>query len=403
MASLTERPRAGGRTVWLLSFQLDGRQRSLTFQTAKGKGGGLEWQKTFDALGPKRALALFTAELEANADTPTITELVRKHIDGLTGVTEGTRADYHKHLKRSIAPYLGDLPATVLAHPDEAAQWINDLERGVIVGGQERKKLTGKTIQNRFALLSAAAETAVRLGVIERNGIKGLTLPDATPADGADMLMLEVPEVACLMRQLAPMWHDVVEFTVGTGVRWGELTALRKYDFSLARGEVAIKRAWKQGETGMVLGPPKTPKSRRVIPLGPRLVEMMRQHLDGVDSGDWAFRSPRGFVLRSGTFWERVWGPATEAALTDTELPLSRRPRFHDLRHTAASWWLREGVPINVVQRLLGHESIVTTVDRYGHVVGADRTAAALKMDGPLRQIRSHSISTGKPKPISVR
>jgi integrase len=389
MASLVERPRAGGRSAWLLSFDVEGRRRSITFQSADGPGGGIEWQKTFRQLGAKRAYALFLSELESDADTPTVRDIVQKHIGGLTGITAGTRKDYVKHLDRSIAPYIGDLPATVLARPDEVAAWVNELQAGGRAFGDEKPRapLSGKTIHNRFALLSAAAETAVRDGVIERNGIKGLALPDASPAEDADMLMLEPAEVASLLRNLDSQWHPLVKFTVGTGVRWGEVTALRKADFALARGEVSIKRAWKHDPDGAVLGPPKTPRSRRVIPLAPYLVELLTDHLAGVDSGAWAFRSPRGFVLRSGTFWERVWGPATGAALADPVLPLQRRPRFHDLRHTAASWWLREGEPIHQVQRWLGHESIVTTVDRYGHVVGADREGAARRMDGPLRKI----------------
>ena len=57
--------------------------------------------------------------------------------------------------------------------------------------------------------------------------------------------------------------------------------------------------------------------------------------------------------------------------VTTTVVP-GKRPRIHDLRHTFASWAIRANVPLPVLQRQLGHESIQTTVDRYGHLAASD-------------------------------
>lgn len=70
----------------------------------------------------------------------------------------------------------------------------------------------------------------------------------------------------------------------------------------------------------------------------------------------------------------RAWGPA----LDELGDQLRARPRIHDLRHTHASWLIAAGVPLTLIQRRLGHESIKTTSDRYGHLAeGADAAAAA--------------------------
>ena len=59
--------------------------------------------------------------------------------------------------------------------------------------------------------------------------------------------------------------------------------------------------------------------------------------------------------------WEPAWARAKDKGLT-------KKPRVHDLRHTNASWLIQAGVPLTVIQRHLGHESIQTTVYRYGHL-----------------------------------
>jgi integrase len=116
-------------------------------------------------------------------------------------------------------------------------------------------------------------------------------------------------------------------------------------------------------------------------------------------SGDWVFtnsgRGRRGNTgpVRIHNFNPNVWRPAVVRA---REAGLVKQPRLHDLRHTNASWLIQAGVPLPVIQRHLGHESIQTTVDRYGHVdralsrVVADVVGRALtKNRVPRKNIRS--------------
>lgn len=63
---------------------------------------------------------------------------------------------------------------------------------------------------------------------------------------------------------------------------------------------------------------------------------------------------------------------------------LPRRPRIHDLRHTHVSWLIAAGVPLPAIQRRLGHESITTTIDRYGHLAPELHQAAADAADRAL-------------------
>ncbi|WP_172386295.1 tyrosine-type recombinase/integrase [Streptomyces sp. MNP-20] len=88
--------------------------------------------------------------------------------------------------------------------------------------------------------------------------------------------------------------------------------------------------------------------------------------------------APGGGAWHSGYFYAHRWKPALNAA---NDAGLTKRPRVHDLRHTHASWLIARKVPLPVVQGRLGHESITTTVDRYGHLLESadDEVVAAVE------------------------
>jgi integrase len=114
-----------------------------------------------------------------------------------------------------------------------------------------------------------------------------------------------------------------------------------------------------------VLATPKTSASLRDVPMPRFLRAAVASHAARLSLGgsDVLCRTPRGTLLRRDYYNREIWKPALAAA----ELP--EDTTFHDLRHTFASTALAEGVPISEVSRWLGHKSITTTVDLYGHLV----------------------------------
>ena len=113
------------------------------------------------------------------------------------------------------------------------------------------------------------------------------------------------------------------------------------------------------------------------------IVDVAASTLGNLDlAGEWVFtNSGRGWrggpsdPVRAQNFHSNAWGPALAKA---TEKGLTKKPRVHDLRHTNASWLIQAGVPLTVIQRHLGHESIQTTSDRYGHL---DRSSSRVVAD----------------------
>ncbi len=91
------------------------------------------------------------------------------------------------------------------------------------------------------------------------------------------------------------------------------------------------------------------------------VVDALRIHLGDGPAVGLAFGTRTGTPMRRSNFRRQVWAPAVARSGLPTAL------RFHDLRHSYATWLVSDGVPINVVSRLMGHEQISTTLNRYTH------------------------------------
>jgi integrase len=179
-------------------------------------------------------------------------------------------------------------------------------------------------------------------------------------------------EFAALHKAVPERWKLIVEFMVATGMRWGEVSALQPKHVDAKAGTVRVRQAWKYSSKGYHLGPPKTKRSRRIVDVPNRLLTKLDL------SGEYVFTNTDGGPVRYQRFWRDVWNPAV------AEAELEPKPTPHDLRHTYASWQLTGGIPITIVPRQLGHESIQVTVDLYTDVDRASSRQAADFMDTML-------------------
>lgn len=395
MASIRPRRRADGTTSWAVLYRADGgRQTSKTFGSDQA---ARRFARLVDELGPEEALEVQRAREGADADTPTLRAWCFDYIAGLTGVTDGTRARYRRHAEIHLG-HLAELPIDA----------VTVKAIGVWVNRQVAEGAAGKTIANRHGFLSGALGSAVRHGLITSNPCDGTRLPKT---ERREMTHLTGDEFAVLLTYVRPDAQDLVATLAATGLRWGEATALQARDVDVDAGTLTVSRAWKWHPDGsMVLGPPKTTRSRRTIALPPQIAAMLQDRVFGAAPDALVFPNLRGEPWKLQAFHSAVWQPAVR--LSNGEPPvrnkprgkgparvrvdgqpwrvrtsprtpapvgqrLGKRPRVHDLRHTCASWMIRAGVPLPVIQRHLGHESITTTIDRYGHLEPAHLAMAA--------------------------
>jgi integrase len=376
MASLRVRQRKDGSGYTAVLYALDGKQTSSSFNDHRE---AVDFQQLVNRVGPAKAIEIWRTR-QPTDDGHTVASWCSYHIDHLTGINQATRTQYRRYVANDIAPSrIGLLPLSALTNHDVAA-WLNSLPG------------SAKTAANKHGFLAGALNAAVRAKHLSANPCDGNRMRRDAPSE---MVFLTHEEFALLHSCVSEHWQPLVEFLVASGARFGEATALKPGDINLAEGTVDIRRAWRYvvGE-GFQLGPPKTKRSVRTVDVAATTLAKLDL------TGEWVFtnsgRSTNGGPddpVRGPNLYTNVWRPAIARAKL---LGLTKRPRVHDLRHTNASWLIQAGVPLPVIQRHLGHESIQTTVDRYGHLdrrssrVVADVVGKALNPKRPGRKRRVH-------------
>ena len=172
---------------------------------------------------------------------------------------------------------------------------------------------------------------------------------------------------AAVEDRLSALWW----LAVHTGMRRGELLALQWQDIDLDKKVLAVRRTLTRGADGLTFGEPKSVSGRRAIALPDICVEKLRNHRihqleqrlqasSAWQETDLVFERGDGRVLHPNTLSGTFMRLTKQAGLP--------RIRFHDLRHSAATLMLSNGVHPKIVQERLGHSDISMTLNRYSHV-----------------------------------
>ena len=211
---------------------------------------------------------------------------------------------------------------------------------------------------------------AVKDGRLAINPAAGVSLPRVHQAEKR---YLTHQQLAQLADECGETYRLVVLFLAYTGLRWGEMAALRvrRLDFLRRRALVAESVTPVRGM--MTFGPTKG-HERREVPLPRFLVDQLAQHVSGKAPDDLVFTGERGAIMRTGTFRRGALIEAAKAVAIPGFHP-------HELRHTAASLAIASGADVKVVQQMLGHKSAVMTLDQYGHLFGDRLDIVADAMD----------------------
>src|SRR5262249_55952108 len=185
------------------------------------------------------------------------------------------------------------------------------------------------TIENAFGLLRQVLGAAIEDRRIPRNPCEGVRLPKRKHADRGYLSHGQVAALAAAVERQP----EVVRFLAYTGLRWGEMAALRVQDFDMLRRRVNVSRSVTESG-GLVWSTPKT-WERRSVPFPAALADELAALMVGESRDDLVFTDKRGGVLRNSNWRARVFQAAVETCQKSDESFPSITP--HDLRHTAAS------------------------------------------------------------------
>jgi integrase len=247
--------------------------------------------------------------------------------------------------------------------------------------------LSARSIHNTHRVLHKAFKQAMRWGLIPRNPTEAV---DPPRPQQTEMKTLSVADVNRLFEGTRDhRLHALFVLAVSTGMRLGELLGLKWVDIDEDKRRLFVRRSVQRTRDGLVFVPPKTAKSRRTVILTSTALAALKDHR----------RKQAEERLRLGAAWEDqglvfpnvTGGPQDPGTMSArfrevlSRLDISRI-RFHDLRHTAASLLLSAGTHPKVVSEMLGHSTIVLTLDTYSHVIPTMHAEAAETMERLLGQ-----------------
>jgi integrase len=203
-------------------------------------------------------------------------------------------------------------------------------------------------------------------------------------------VFLSHAQVADLARAAGP--HGLIVLVLAyTGLRWGELAALRVKRVDLERRRLVVAESMTEVNGKAVFGTPKT-HHRRSVPVPRFLVDPLRDRITGRHHDDLVFTSPEGGVLRNNNFRRRMFDRAARAVGLAGLTP-------HELRYTAAGLAVAEGANVKAVQRMLGHASAAMTLDVYADLFEDDLDQVADRLDRAAARMGADSLRTDRPGP----
>lgn len=310
---------------------------------------------------------------------------------------------YKTMINAYIIPHLGALQLNKLQTADLQHFYQHLLEEGRIkkskqqdTEGQENKKaelppgLAPKTVHRIHQIINSALKQALAEHKIPFNPCDSARPPKPTTRP---IQPLSAEQVQIFLKSIKDDWFYPVFITeLGTGLRRGELLGLKWEDVDLKAATIQIRRS-----LVVVDGRPelqedvKTKTSKRNIPLPAEAVKILKKYKAKqaellltlgykVTGDDLVFTWQDGRPIDPG-YIQKHFSKLLESA----KLP---HIRFHDLRHTFATLLLEAGEHPKVVQELLGHSNISTTLDLYSHVVPSMKAKAASTINGFLTETK---------------
>lgn len=394
----TQRKLPRGHSCWSVIIETGrtpsgrrGRKRYTFFGTKGDADGELN----------KRIHELETGTLVTN-DRLTVGDYLTHWLDvqAKPNTAPRTYERYEEIVRLHLAPALGAYRLAKLTPLHIQAYYEDALKNGRKVRGRKdarshRRKsdgdakelapgLSARTVLHHHRLLRQALQQAVRWRMIPRNPADAVRPPRAA---SREMQVLDSAGVKQLLKGVeGTRLHFPVLLAVHTGVRRGELLGLRWSDCDRQSGALFISRSLQDVGGELSFKEPKTPRSRRRIPLPKTALEALKQHR----------REQAKRKLSLGKAYEdndlvicrddgRPWHPGSFSAEWRQEAKrLGLTLRWHELRHTHATLLLTAGENPKVVQERLGHASITTTMDLYSQVLPDMQERAAERLDALL-------------------
>lgn len=373
---------------------------SLIFDLSPDPATGKRRQKRMTVKGTKKEAEKIMRETLSSIDggayikpeKMTVAQYLNQWLDTYVepNLSATTSQGYKSIVRHHLIPGLGNTLLQRL-EPSHIAKFYSDaLESG----------LSNKTVLNTHRLLSRALNQAVKMQIIVRNPAQAVEPPRYRPKE---MSLITDKQMDAFMEEIeGSPFREAFLLSIYTGLRRGELLGLRWRDINLEFATITVNQSLvRVAGKGFIIKEPKTASSRRSIAITPFVCNMLRA-AKGKRSQE--LNSLGGHISENDLIFCRLddGRPFEPSSMSHAFKRIMRKTncegiRLHDLRHYHASWLLREGVNIKVIQQRLGHSNIGTTLNIYGHIMpDQDAEAAMIFERGIMKRrdtVRDHFVT----------
>ncbi|MBA2283074.1 MAG: site-specific integrase [Acidimicrobiia bacterium] len=261
-----------------------------------------------------------------------------------------TRYGYERLLERHVLPVFGGKRIANIERID-VRRFVSDMTTAGMAAG---------TVRNAFTVVRNVFNIALDSGAVKANPCARVKMPRSPRAE---MLFLDPAQIVALAEAIGDEYALLVKTAAYTGLRAGELQALRVRRVDLDKCNLDVVESLSEVEGQLIFGETKT-YSRRQVGVPASLAAELRLHITTRSLGpdDLVFAGPRGGPMRHNNFYNRHFKPAVVRGALPDGL------RFHDLRHTCAALLISEGAHPRAIMERLGHSTVQVAIDRYGHL-----------------------------------
>lgn len=371
--------RRGARS-WRLKYDLasDSGRRETRYITLKANS-----RKQAEAEAAKVLVAI-AAGMNVDPSGETIAAFINRWLDGAHGLAGKTLERYRQLARHQIIPHLGAMPLQRLRR-SHIIDWHAKLLKA---GGTGGGPLSARTVKHAHFVLHRALERAFEAEIVGRNVAHGIELPRV---EMKEIEILKAGEIEAVLAALADQpLYPIVVLALSSGLRRGELLALRWSDADLVGGNVTVTRSLEQTGAGLKFKAPKTKHGRRTVGLPPIAVEALQIHRR--KQLEWRLAAGLGKPTADTLVFSRFDGePIVPNGLSRDWGKFVRTHRFppvsfHALRHTHASTLIASGLDPLTVSRRLGHTSGGFTLSVYAHLFSNTDDKAAAIMQAALKR-----------------
>jgi integrase len=373
--------KGGERSGWLVTYTVGGKRKQATFKL----------QKDAKAFSDTTHVDIRRGTHIPDSDSTTVRAAGEMWISQAEAkeLERTTTDQYRQHLDLHIAPFIGDMRLSELNVPA-----VRAFEDKLRKEGRSRA-MVYKVIRSLGSLLADAQEQ----GLAAHNAVRDMSRgrKGGKQADARQKGRLEVgvdipanDEIRAIVHALKGRWRPLVITAIFTGLRASELRGLAWANVDFKKRVLHVRQ---RADRYHKIGVPKTKSSNREIPLSPHTLNTLREWRLQCPKGelDLVFPNTRGNVEALSVIVTKGLAPAQIAAGVVTKDGKAKYTGMHKFRHFFASWCINReedggrGLPPKIVQELLGHSSIVMTLDVYGHLFPrADVTRELAKAERAL-------------------